>query len=90
MIWTGVCRIIIKDGYNTMETLQELEKLVCEYKGETLTLKNDTTFDELGFDSLDTVDLMMQLEEKFGITFDDDLQISTVGELATKIDELKK
>ena len=73
-----------------METLKELEKLVCEYKGETLTLKNDTTFDELGFDSLDTVDLMMQLEEKFGITFDDDLQISTVGELAMKIDELKK
>ncbi len=73
-----------------METLKELEKLVCEYKGETVTLAAATTFDELGFDSLDTVDLMMQLEEKFGITFDDDLQVSTVGELAAKIDELKK
>lgn len=73
-----------------MDTLKELEKLVCEYKGENVTLKSDTTFDELGFDSLDTVDLMMQLEEKFGITFDDDLQVATVGELALKIDELKK
>lgn len=73
-----------------MDTLKELEKLVCEYKGETVELSADTTFDALGFDSLDTVDLMMQLEEKFGITFDDDLQVSTVGELALKIDELKK
>ena len=73
-----------------MDTLKELEKLVCEYKGETVTLNKETTFDELGFDSLDTVDLMFQLEEKFSIEFPGDLQVSTVGELAAKIDELKK
>ena len=49
----------------------------------------DTTFEELGFDSLDKVDLMMQVEEKFGVTLGDDVAVATVGELAAKIDELK-
>jgi acyl carrier protein len=73
-----------------MDIMKELEALVSEYKGEPVTLTPTTTFDDLGFDSLDTVDLMMQFEEKMGITFDDDLQIGTLGELVAKIGELKK
>lgn len=73
-----------------METLQTLAEIVNEYKGETLNITADTTFEDLGFDSLDKVDLMMQVEEKFGITLGDDVAVATVGELAAKIDELKK
>lgn len=73
-----------------METLKTLADIVNEYKGETLEINNDTTFEDLGFDSLDKVDLMMQVEEKFGITLGDDVAVATVGELAAKIDELKK
>ena len=72
-----------------METLQTLTEIVNEYKGETMDINENTTFEDLGFDSLDKVDLMMQVEEKFGITLGDDIAVSTMGELATKIDELK-
>ena len=73
-----------------METLKTLADIVNEYKGETLNITAETTFEDLGFDSLDKVDLMMQVEEKFGVTLGDDLVVATVGELAAKIDELKK
>ncbi|MDE6398567.1 MAG: acyl carrier protein [Clostridiales bacterium] len=73
-----------------METLKTLADIVNEYKGETLEINADTTFEDLGFDSLDKVDLMMQVEEKFGVTLGDDVAVATVGELAAKIDELKK
>lgn len=72
-----------------MNTLEELKGIVAEYKGETLEMTLETTFEELGFDSLDKVDLMMQIEEKFGIELGDDLVVNTVGDLVSKIDELK-
>lgn len=73
-----------------METVKALAEIVNEYKGETLEINESTTFEDLGFDSLDKVDLMMQVEEKFEVTLGDDLVVSTIGELAAKIDELKK
>ena len=73
-----------------MNTLEQLKAIVNDYKGEEVDLKEETTFEDLGFDSLDKVDLMMQVEEKFGITLGDDVAVATVGELAAKIDELKK
>jgi len=72
-----------------MDTLKTLGEIVCDYKGETVEVEAETTFEDLGFDSLDKVDLMMQVEEKFGITLGDDVVVATVGELAAKIDELK-
>jgi acyl carrier protein len=80
-----------KDGEETeMETIKELEKIVGDYKGTPTALTMNTTFDDLGFDSLDTVDLMMKVEEKLGVTFDDDLQISNLGELVHKIEQQRK
>ena len=73
----------------TMDTLKTLSEIVNDYKGEAVNVTADTTFEELGFDSLDKVDLMMQVEEKFGVTLGDDVAVATVGELAAKIDELK-
>lgn len=73
-----------------METLNTLADIICEYKGEKFDISADTTFETLGFDSLDKVDLMMQVEEKFGITLGDNLVVNTVGELSAKIDELAK
>ena len=73
-----------------METLKTLAEIVNDYKGEQLEVNENTTFEDLGFDSLDKVDLMMQVEEKFEVTLGDDLVVTTIGELAAKIDELKK
>lgn len=73
-----------------MDIIKEIEKIVSDYKGKAVKVTNDTTFTDLGFDSLDTVDLMMQVEEKFDVAFDDDVQIKNLGELVRKIEKLKK
>ena len=50
-------------------------------------IKPEMTFEELGIDSLDTVDLLMQLEDKLdGVEIELDEQISTVGELVEFIE----
>ncbi|MCK9301878.1 MAG: acyl carrier protein [Bacteroidales bacterium] len=47
---------------------------------------------DLGADSLDTVDLIMEFEKEFGISIPDDAagQISTVGDAVTYIENLVK
>ena len=71
-----------------MDILKELNAVVAEYRGEG-NLKLGDDFADLGFDSLDKVELAMALEEKFDITFPDDFQVNTVDELIAKIEELK-
>ena len=72
-----------------METIKALGEIISAYKGSPVEVTENTTFDDLGFDSLDKVDLVMQVEEKFGITLSEDLMVTTVGELAAEIDKLK-
>ena len=71
-----------------MDILKEINAVVAEYRGEG-NLKLGDDFADLGFDSLDKVELAMALEEKFDITFPDDFQVNTVDELIAKIEELK-
>lgn len=65
----------------TMDILNRLEKIVSDYKGEQINLKPETTFDDLGFDSLDKVELLMKIEEEFNFQFPDDIQVGAVSEL---------
>ena len=44
-------------------------------------IKNESTFKDLGIDSLDTVELMMGLEDKLNTTIELDQKIETVGDL---------
>ena len=69
------------------EIVKELNEIVKDYR-DNVTLTEDSVFAELGFDSLDRVELIMAVEEKFDITFPDDVQIETVKELVDKINEL--
>lgn len=70
-----------------MDILQKLQEIVTEYRGENIELKLDTTFDDLGFDSLDKVELLLEVEKAFNFKFPNDVQISGVSEL---IDLIKK
>lgn len=45
------------------------------------TIKPESTFTELGIDSLDTVELLMNLEDELGIEIELDQPVATVGEL---------
>lgn len=71
-----------------MDILKELNEIVKDYR-DNVTLTEDAVFAELGFDSLDRVELIMAVEEKFDIVFPDDVQIETVKELIDKINELR-
>ena len=71
-----------------MDILNELNEIVKEYR-DGVTLSEDSVFADLGFDSLDRVELIMAVEEKFDITFPDDIQVDTVKELIEKINELR-
>ncbi len=47
----------------------------------------DSTFDSLGIDSLDVVEMIMDLESELGIELDlEDQKITTFGELAEFVD----
>ncbi|XWS64833.1 hypothetical protein CRYUN_Cryun05aG0038300 [Craigia yunnanensis] len=69
---------------------------VCEVVRKQLAIANDTPvtgeskFADLGADSLDTVEIVMGLEEEFGITVEEDnaQSITTVQDAADLIEKL--
>jgi len=56
------------------------------------TLKDDTTLDSLGADSLDRVEIVMNLEDHFTIEIDDEMaeKLTTVGDVVNYISTLVK
>lgn len=54
---------------------------------EESSITRDTTFDSLGIDSLDTVEMVMDLEESLGIELQLDGKVETVGQLVDIIEE---
>lgn len=73
---------------------QQVKKLVAEQLSiNEADIKNDSAFiADLGADSLDTVELVMALEDNFGIEIPDDQQekIQTVQDAIDYITEHKK
>ena len=50
-------------------------------------IKMETTFESLGIDSLDTVEMVMELEDRLGFELDLDRKVATVGELVAFAEE---
>ena len=46
----------------------------------------DTTFESLGIDSLDTVEMIMDLEDDLGIELELEDKVATIGELVAFIE----
>lgn len=59
------------------------EHLDCE-KDE---IKLDSTFESLGIDSLDAVELVMKLEESLNVQLDLDRDLQTIDELVKFVEE---
>ena len=72
-------------------TLERVVKIVCDQMGTTADkITNETSFiNDLGADSLDTVELVMEFEDEFEISIPDEdaEKIQTVGAAVTYIDE---
>ena len=59
-----------------------IAKVISERTGcEVENVKPESTFTELGIDSLDTVELLMSLEDELGIEIELDRAVATVGDL---------
>ena len=59
-----------------------IAKIVSERTGcDVATVKPESTFSELGIDSLDTVELLMSLEDEIGIEIELDQKVETVADL---------
>ena len=63
------------------------EMLANHLSIEQDSIKMETTFEELGVDSLDTVEMVMDLEESLGIELELEKKVESVGELVAIIEE---
>ena len=72
------------------ETVKENLANKFEIDPETITMDTNL-IDDLGADSLDVVELIMSLEESFGITISDDeaAKLSTVGSIVEYLERLQ-
>jgi len=62
--------------------LEKITEILREYKGDPeLAVTEQSTFAEMELDSLDTVELVMSLEEEFSVTIEMNENIQSVGDL---------
>ncbi|EIE26209.1 plastid acyl carrier protein [Coccomyxa subellipsoidea C-169] len=85
---TRGARCVTRAAVDTTQVLEDVRAIISEQLGTDIKeVKSDSKFVDLGADSLDTVEIMMALEEKFNIQLDEEgaEKISTVQEAADLI-----
>lgn len=70
----------------TLDTVKEVLESNLDIDPENVT--EDATFEDLGIDSLDMVELICDLEEKCSVDFGEPEGLTTVGDLIEYIDNL--
>ena len=83
--------VLDDEEVNMSDVVDRVKKIVVEHLSvEEDTISDSSSFiDDLGADSLDTVELVMAFEEEFGIEIPDDAAetIQTVGDAVKFIEE---
>ena len=78
------------EDFKMSDTAGRVKKIVVEHLGveEDKVVESASFIDDLGADSLDTVELVMAFEEEFGIEIPDDAaeNIQTFGDAVNFID----
>ncbi len=68
--------------------LEKVVEILRNYKDEQdLEVTAASTFEELELDSLDTVELVMEIEEAFDTSIEMDSEIMTIGDVVTLIEK---
>ncbi len=66
---------------------ETIAKIIAERTDRDISeIKLESTFAELGIDSLDTVELIMNLEDAIGTEIELDQKVETVGDLVKFIE----
>ena len=72
-----------------MTTIEIISEILQENQGiDAELVTEDATFETLGIDSLDTVELICELEDRLGIDFGEPEGLTTLGEMVEYIDSL--
>lgn len=70
-------------------TFEKVAKVIAENKDmDVAAIKMESSFEELGLDSLDTVELVMAFEDEFNVSIEVEEGMKTVGDLVKLIDSL--
>ncbi|MCD7760789.1 MAG: acyl carrier protein [Clostridiales bacterium] len=71
-----------------MDIFAKVAEVLADHTGRDASeITSDTTFESLGIDSLETVEMVMELEEELDSELDLDEKVSTVGELVAFIEK---
>ncbi len=71
-------------------TFEKVASILADYKGiDASEIKEDNSFAGLKLDSLDVAELVMNMEDEFGVTLELDENVKTVADLVKLIDEAK-
>ena len=73
-----------------MSTFEKLQDLLVDAKDldkDKITMQS--TWDELGLDSLDTVELVMNVEDELGVSLELTEDMKTVGDVVAEIEKQK-
>ena len=69
--------------------LDKITNILRAYKSdESLVVSENTTFEELGLDSLDIVQLIMEIEDTFNITIEMDKSMKDIAALIAVIEKV--
>ena len=73
---------------DTLDTICDI--ITARFELTDLSLTRDTTWEEIGADSIDLVDLISELEEKFNVSIPDEAieDLRTIGDVEQLIEAL--
>ncbi len=67
---------------------EKVAKVIAEYKEiDVSEIKLESTFEDLNLDSLDTVELVMKLEDELGVSIEMDENLKTVEDVVREIEK---
>lgn len=78
--------------FDTQNTHDKIAHIIADkLKIEASLVKPESTLKDLGADSLDLVEIIMKIEEQFGVEIDDDKaeSMKNVGEVVTYVNSIR-